>query len=166
MPIFRGKEIVSSNSDSKDSVRVATRSNLLLTDMVLSVDEIDLVHRDRVLLAGQTNAAQNGIYIWNIFTKKLVRAPDADSMYEVSGGMRVFVEEGTTNSQTNWTLTTPGAITLGVTDLSFARENRVGNFDQTGTHGSPTKTNVITLDESGQITTITTVDIAIDGGEF
>jgi phage-related tail fiber protein len=166
MPIFRGKEIVSSSSDSKDSVRAATRSNVPLTDMVLSIDDIELAHRDRVLLAGQINSIQNGIYVWNSITKKLTRAPDADSLYEVSGGMRVYVEQGTVNSQTYWTLTTPGLITLGTSALTFARENRVGNFDQTGTHGSASQTNVITLDESGQITAITTVYIAVDGGEF
>jgi phage-related tail fiber protein len=166
MPIFRGKEFVSAVLDSKASVRAATRSNVTLSSPIVSVDDVELVHKDRVLLAGQTNATQNGIYIWNSVTSKLVRAPDADSMYEVSGGMQVYVEEGTVNSQTNWTLTTPGIINLGFTSLTFARENRVGNFDQSGTHGSSSQTNVLTLDESGQITSITTADISIDGGEF
>lgn len=166
MPIFRGKEFVSSISDSKASVRVATRLPVNLTESMSEIDSITLVHRDRVLLAGQQNPAQNGIYIWNEVTAKLIRAPDADSLYEVSGGLHTFVEEGVINAQTNWTLTTPGLITLGVTGLTFARENRVGNFDQSGTHGSVSQTNVLTLDESGQITSITTVDIAIDGGEF
>jgi len=166
MPIFRGKEFVSSTTDSKDSVRVATRTHVPLLASLSIVDDITLVHKDRVLLTGQTNPAYNGIYAWNSSTGKLIRAADADSLYEVSGGMRVYVEEGTTNAQTYWTLTTPGAITLGTTGLTFARENRVGNFDQTGTHGGPSQTNVVTLDESGQITSITAVDIAVDGGEF
>jgi hypothetical protein len=166
MPIFRGKEIVSSSSDSKDSVRVATRSHVPLLASLSIVDDINLVHKDRVLLAGQNNPAHNGIYAWNSATGRLIRATDADSLYEVSGGMRVYVEEGTINAQTYWTLTTPGVITLGVTGLTFTRENRVGNFDQSGTHGSPSKTNVITLDESGQITSITAVNIDLDGGEF
>ncbi len=166
MPIFRGKELVSSISDSKDSVRVATRSHIPLLASVSIIDDVNLVHKDRVLLAGQNNPAHNGIYVWNSSSGKMIRASDADSLYEVSGGLRVYVEEGTTNAQTYWTLTTPGAITLGITGLSFARENRVGNFDQSGTHGTPSQTNVITLDESGQITSITAVNIDIDGGEF
>jgi ketopantoate hydroxymethyltransferase len=80
--------------------------------------------------------------------------------------MRVYVEEGTGNAQTFWTLTTPGVIILGTTGLTFSRENRIGNFDHSGTHGSPSKTNVVTLDESGQITSITAVNIDLDGGEF
>ena len=166
MPIFRGKEIISSSSDSKDSVRVATRSHVPLLSSLSIVDNINLEHKDRVLLAGQNNSAQNGIYAWNSATGRLIRANDADSLYEVSGGMRVYVEEGTVNAQTYWTLTTPGVINLGSTGLTFTRENRVGNFDQSGTHGDPSKTNVITLDESGQITSITAVNIDLDGGEF
>lgn len=166
MPIFRGKEFVSAVSDSKDSVRVATRTHVPLLASLSVVDAVTLVHQDRVLLTAQNNPAQNGIYAWNSVTGKLIRANDADSLYEVSGGMRMFVEEGEVNAQTYWTLTTPGIIVLGTTGLSFARENRVGNFDQSGTHGSPSTTNVITLDESGQITAITAVDIELDGGEF
>ena len=166
MPIFRGKELVSSTSDSKDSVRVATRSHIPLLSSVSVIDDVNLVHKDRVLLAGQNNPAHNGIYAWNSSNGKLIRASDADSLYEVTGGLRVYVEEGITNAQTYWTLTTPGVIILGITGLTFTRENRVGSFDQSGTHGTPSQTNVITLDESGQITSITAVNIDIDGGEF
>ena len=166
MPIFRGKELVSSTSDNKDSVRVATRSHIPLLASLSVIDDIALDHKDRVLLAGQNNPAHNGIYAWNSSNGKLIRASDADSLYEVTGGLRVYVEEGITNAQTYWTLTTPGVIILGITGLTFTRENRVGSFDQSGTHGTPSQTNVITLDESGQITSITAVNIDIDGGEF
>jgi len=166
MPIFRGKDFVSAISDSKDSVRVATRTHVPLLAALSAIDDIALAHQDRVLLTGQSNPAYNGIYVWNSVTGKLIRAADADSLLEVSSGMRMFVEEGTVNAQTYWTLTTPGVIILGTTGLTFARENRVGNYDQTGTHGTASQTNVITLDESGQITSITPVDIVLDGGEF
>lgn len=166
MPIFRGKEFVSTISDSKDSVRVATRVHIPMLAAISAIDEINLVHQDRVLLAGQNNPAYNGIYVWNSVTGKLIRATDADSTIEVSGGMRMYVEEGATNAQTYWTLTTPGVIILGTTSLTFARDNRVGNFDQSGIHGTASQTNVITLDESGQITSIIPVDINLDGGEF
>jgi phage-related tail fiber protein len=166
MPIFRGKDFVSAVSDYKDSVRVATRSNVNLDSLIFSVDDIVLVGKDRVLLAGQTNASQNGIYIWNAITSKLRRAPDADSSHEWSAGVKVYVEEGTQNSQTNWTLITPGNVTIGATNLTFARENRIGNFEFSGTYGSASTSLVIVLDESGQITSVNAVDISIDGGEF
>ena len=166
MPIFRGKNFVSANSDFKDSVRVASRSNINLVATIEVIDEIDLVTRDRVLLAGQTNAAENGIYIWLGITKKLVRAPDADSSIEVGSGMRVYVEEGTYNGQSNFVLTTPGAISLGVTPITFRKENRIGNYDFTGTYGSTSQTLIVSLDDSGQITNINSTDIQIDGGSF
>lgn len=166
MPIFRGKEVVSAVSDYKDSVRVATRTNIDLSTLIFSIDDVVLVGKDRVLLAGQTNAVQNGIYIWNAITSKLARAPDADSNNEWSAGLKVYVEEGTQNSQTNWTLITPGQITLGATALTFAKENRIGHFDYSGTYGSASKSVVITVDESGQIASITEIDIELDAGTF
>jgi hypothetical protein len=166
MPIFRGKNFVSANSDFKDSVRVASRSNINLDDTTDAIDEVSLVTRDRVLLAGQSNSAENGIYVWLGITKKLVRAPDADSSIEVGSGMRVYVEEGTHNGQSNFVLTTPGAISLGVTPITFRKENRIGNYDFTGTYGSTSQTLIVSLDDSGQITNINSTDIQIDGGSF
>lgn len=166
MPIFRGKNFISAGSDYKDSVRVASRSNINLSSTIEAIDEIALSNRDRVLLTGQTNAAENGIYLWLGITKKLVRAPDADSSIEVDSGMRVYVEEGTYNGQTNFVLTTPGAITLGTTPITFRKENRIGNYDFSGTYGSKSKAVTIALDESGQITSISADDIEVDGGSF
>jgi hypothetical protein len=166
MPIFRGKNFISSGSDYKDSVRLASRSNVNLASTIEAIDDVDLVTRDRILLAGQSNAAENGIYVWIGITKKLVRAPDADSSIEVDSGMKVYVEEGTNNGQTNFVLTTPGAITLGVTPITFRKENRIGNYDFSGTYGSASKSVTISLDETGQITSINATDIQIDGGDF
>ncbi|CAB4241489.1 hypothetical protein UFOVP71_27 [uncultured Caudovirales phage] len=166
MPIFRGKNFVSADSDYKDSVRAATRTNVDLTSLIYSVDDIALSHQDRVLLVGQENPSQNGIYAWNAMTSTLARAKDADSSVEVQAGLKVFVQEGTHNSQTSWTLVTPGHVTVGTTNLTFARENRIGNFEWSGTHGTTSTALTIVLDESGQITSITESDIALDGGEF
>jgi phage-related tail fiber protein len=166
MPIFRGKEFVSAVSDYKDSVRVATRTNINLSSLIFSIDDVVLVGKDRVLLAGQTNSSENGIYIWNAITSKLSRTKDADSGTEFTTGMKIYVEEGTQNSQTNWTLITPGLITLGSTGLTFAKENRIGHFDYSGTYGSKSKSVVLTVDESGQISSISEVNIEMDGGEF
>lgn len=166
MPIFRGKELVSSQSDLKDSVRAATRANIDLSALTYSVDDVVLQHRDRILLAGQTTAEQNGIYAWNSLTSKFIRATDADANSEVSAGLKVYVEEGTQNAQTNWQLITPGNVILGQTSLTFVRENRVGHFDYSGTYGSASKSTIITLDESGLISAVSEVDIELEGGEF
>lgn len=166
MPIFRGKNIVSPVSDYKDSVRVATRSNVNLSANLLSVDGISLADKDRILLLGQTVQSQNGIYTWSAATSQLTRALDADSIFELSPGCKVYVEEGNSFRKTTWTLITPGIINPGTTSLIFAKESRIGETDVSGNYGTSNKTLQIELNETGEIDTITEVDISVDGGEF
>lgn len=166
MPIFRGKPFVSSASDYKDSVRVALRSNLNLSADVTVIDGVTLNDRDRVLLAGQSLAHQNGIYAWVNSTSRLVRAVDADSSLELSAGNRVYVEEGNTFAKTTWVLVTSGPITIGSTSIIFAKENRLGPVDNSGTYGGANKALTITLDETGVVNEISETDINIDGGTY
>lgn len=166
MPIFRGKNFVSAVSDYKDSVRVAVRSNINLSSNVSIIDGVTLSDKDRVLVAGQSVASQNGIYVWSTATGKLTRAEDADSQYELSPGNRVYVEEGNNYSQTNWVLITTGIIIPGVTSLVFSKESKIGPVAQFGTFGAANKTLQIQVDESGQVDSVTEVEIDLDGGEF
>jgi phage-related tail fiber protein len=166
MPIFRGKNIVSSSSDYKDSVRVATRTNINLSASILSVDGVSLSSNDRVLLLGQSTQSQNGIYTWSVSTGQLTRALDADSIFELTPGCKVYVEEGNSFRKTTWTLITPGVINPGTTSLVFAKESRISDTDLSGNYGTSNKTLEITVDETGKIDSITEVDISVDGGEF
>jgi hypothetical protein len=166
MPIFRGKNIVSAISDYKDSVRTATRSNVDVSANILTIDGISLDDKDRVLLLGQANQSQNGIYTWSTATKKLTRSNDADSIFELSPGNKVYVEEGVSHAKTTWTLITQGIITPGTTGLVFAKEGRVSISDVSGNYGGPGKTLQITTDETGLINSITAIDIELDGGSF
>jgi hypothetical protein len=166
MPIFRGKNFVSAVSDYKDSVRVVTRSNINISANIFAVDGVSLADKDRVLLVGQSTQSQNGIYSWSVSTSKLTRAADADSIFELSSGNKVYVEEGNTQGKSSWTLVTQGVITPGVTALLFAKESRINATDVSGTYGTPGKTLEIALDETGQINSITAVDIEIDCGEY
>jgi phage-related tail fiber protein len=166
MPIFRGKNFVSAMSDYKDSVRVALRSNLNLAATVISIDGITLTDKDRVLLAGQSNQSQNGIYYWSVSTSKLTRALDADSIFELSAGNKVYVEEGNTQGKSSWTLITQGVITPGTSAIVFSKESRINTTDVSGTYGSAGKTVILALDETGEINSISEVDISVDGGEF
>jgi phage-related tail fiber protein len=166
MPIFRGKNFVSAVSDYKDSVRVATRSDLELTSSVLTIDGITLIDKDRVLLVGQSNQTQNGIYSWSTATKKLTRATDSDSIFELSPGNKVYVEEGNSLAKSSWTLITQGVINPGTTAIVFSKESRINSTDISGTYGGSGKTLEIAVDETGQINSITEIDIAMDGGEY
>lgn len=166
MPIFRGKNFVSAISDYKDSVRVASRTNINLVASIFTIDGITLNDKDRVLLAGQTNQSQNGIYSWAVSTNKLTRATDADSIFELTAGNKVYVEEGNTQGKSSWTLITQGVITPGTTAIVFSKESRINSTDVSGTYGSSGKTVILALDETGEINSISEVDISVDGGEF
>lgn len=56
----------------------------------------------------------------------LTRATDADSNAEMTANMAVFIEEGTVNSDTGWTLVTNNTITLDTTALQFSQFTGTG----------------------------------------
>ncbi|QEU31445.1 phage tail protein (plasmid) [Pseudomonas luteola] len=103
--------------DNKQSVRAATTVNITLSGLQ-TIDGIALVAGDRVLVKNQTTANGNGIYVAG--SGGWLRAADADENAEVTPGLTVYVEQGTTQADTIWKLTTDAPITLGSTALSFA----------------------------------------------
>ena len=104
--------------DFKDAVRVISTSNITLSG-TQTIDGVALVAGDRVLVAGQTTASQNGIY--NVAAGAWTRSLDADVSAEVTPGMYILVTEGTVNGTSAWVLTTTGTITLGTTALTFSQ---------------------------------------------
>ncbi|MDR8014101.1 phage tail protein [Ectopseudomonas guguanensis] len=123
--------------DTKASVRVATTSNLAALSGLLTVDGVVLVAGDRVLVKDQATASQNGIYV--AAAGAWVRAADADSSAEVTPGMTVPVEQGTSHADTIWELTTNAPITLGTTALTFeltAALNATQGDAETGTNNT------------------------------
>lgn len=114
---------IKAGMDWKDSVRVATTVNGTLASAFANgqtVDGVTLVTGDRILLKNQTAGAENGIYTVAA-SGAPTRATDADTSTEVTAGMTVAVEEGTTNTDSVWILTTNNPITLGTTALVFAK---------------------------------------------
>jgi hypothetical protein len=121
-------DAVRTGLDVKESVRVATTANVNLSNALENGDEIDgitLVTGDRVLVKNQTTASQNGIYVVQA-TGAAVRATDFDSTAEVSAGAFTFVEEGTTNADSGWVVTTDGTITVGTDAIAFAQFSGAG----------------------------------------
>ncbi|SFW77188.1 phage tail protein [Pseudomonas sp. NFACC04-2] len=102
--------------DRKQSVRVATTINVVLSGAQM-IDGVAAVAGDRVLVKAQTLAKDNGIYV--VANSAWIRAKDADASAEVTSGLIVSVEEGTTFANTIWQLITDGVIVLGTTALSF-----------------------------------------------
>jgi hypothetical protein len=121
-------DAVKTGLDIKDSVRVATTANGTLStafDNSSTVDGITLATDDRILIKNQTSGAENGIYVVQA-SGAPVRATDCDSSTEVTGGLFVFIEQGTVNADSGFVLSNDGAITVGTTSLSFVQFSGAG----------------------------------------
>ena len=129
--------------DIKESVRAGTTANLsanynagVLTataNGAITVDNVNLASGNRLLVKDQTTGAQNGIYTVttvgdgsNAFV--LTRADDFDSDADISAGAFCFVEEGTTNADYGFVLTTDETITLDTTALVFTQFSGAGQI--------------------------------------
>lgn len=123
-----------SGLDIKESVRAATVASIAnLGAGPLTIDGITLAQGNRVLVkdGASTNGvaavsdANNGIYIVGVVggtnSGVWTRALDSDTAAEITPGMFMFAEEGTSNHDTGWVLITDGVITLGTTLLSFTQ---------------------------------------------
>lgn len=133
----------------KDSVRVATLTNVNLASPGATLDGVTMVANDRVLIAGNTTTTQNGIYIWNGAAVAMTRALDASTFAELEQAV-VTVEEGTSAAstfrqtqvngviETNnvvWTTfgsSTPAAseTTAGAIEIATQAETDTGTDDQ------------------------------------
>lgn len=110
--------------DYKQAVRVCTVDNITLSGGAPNqVDGVNLSLNDRILVAGQTNNVQNGIYyVTSLGTGSngtWSRAVDGDVTGELQSGMIIMVTEGTSYADTQWKLITNDPIVLGVTGLVF-----------------------------------------------
>lgn len=106
----------------KRAVRAASTANSTLATAYENGDAIDgvtLVTGDRILLKNQTTASENGIYTVNA-SGAPTRATDADTGAEMVNAT-VYVSEGTTLADTQWTQTANAPITIGSTSLAFAQ---------------------------------------------
>ena len=104
----------------KDSVRVASTSNVNLSAPGASIDGISMSTNDRFLAKDQTTPSQNGIYVWNGASAPATRADDASTFTELEQAV-ITVEEGTANGGTTWRQTqVNGTIdTTGVVFTTF-----------------------------------------------
>jgi len=99
--------------------------------------DTDITTGDRVIIAGESTAAHNGIYVITS-TTVLTRSDDFDSATEMAGGDFVFVTHGTTYADTGWVLSEP-VTTVGTSDVTFVQFSGAGAYtagaglSQTGT---------------------------------
>lgn len=106
---------VAQGLDAKQSVKAATTGNITLSG-TQTIDGISVIAGDRVLVKNQSTAANNGLYV--VSASAWSRAADMDSWAEVPNAF-VFVEEGTTQADTSWVVSSNAGGTLGTTDITW-----------------------------------------------
>jgi hypothetical protein len=116
--------------DWKASVRAATTANVTLASDLENGDVLDgvtLATGDRVLVKDQSTGSENGIYVVKV-SGAPDRSTDADANAEVTANFAVFVEQGTVNADSGFTLTNDGSVTVGTTALVFTQFTGLGQI--------------------------------------
>ena len=105
------------------------------TQAAFVLDSIALAQGDRVLIKDQAAPLQNGVYtvttVGTISTNwVLTRATDFDNSpgTEVSPGTFFFVEQGTTQADNGYVISTNTAITIGTTAITFSQFSGAGQI--------------------------------------
>lgn len=131
--------------DTKQSVLVATTGPMVLAGVQV-IDGLAVPAGSRVLVKNQGQPKDNGLYL--VSADSWVRTVDADTSDKVTPALRVSVERGTVNADTQWQLVTDAPIVLGTTDLSFRNilTGLMGNFSGSRTVA---QSRGLTVDERG-----------------
>ena len=99
--------------------------------------DTDIATGDRIIVAGESSAEHNGIYVITS-TTVLTRSADFDTPTEMGGGDFVFVTHGTTYADTGWVLSEP-VDTVGTDSVTWVQFSGAGAYtagaglSQTGT---------------------------------
>lgn len=150
-----------SGLDVKQSVRAATTADITLSGEQ-TIDGVAVVAGDRVLVKNQSTAANNGIYV--VAAGSWSRATDADSDAKVTAGLFVFVEEGSSNADAGWVLSTNAPITLGSTSLAFAQFSGAGQVTAgNGLTKTGSTLDVVTADSGRIVVSADSIDLATTG---
>jgi hypothetical protein len=110
------------------AARAAILTNVAIATALENGDTaggVTLATGDRILLNGQTNGAENGIYVVQASGAAL-RAADFDTALEVDSGDFIFVSAGT-YANTGWVQTLKPA-TIGSDPISFTQFSGAGTF--------------------------------------
>jgi hypothetical protein len=104
----------------KDAVVTASTENIdLANDTPATVGGVTIQDGDRVLLKDQSSAGENGIYVYNSFTKRLTRAEDQSTPER---GDYALVTSGT-YAATGWLVSSVGILSSNTwTQFSAANE--------------------------------------------
>jgi hypothetical protein len=126
----------------KASVRVASQANVTIASPTATIDGISLVSGDRVLIRANTNATENGIYLFDTGSTPLVRSNDASTFKELEQAV-VTVEEGTSGGTSFRQTAVNGTIgTTNIVWVSFGTSAPIATETTAGIAEIATQTEV------------------------
>jgi len=122
---------ISNGQSWKDYCRAASTGNINIMAPGATIDGVTLATNDRILLKNQTNADENGIYVWNGSAVAATRAVDADSASELASAS-VVISEGAVNAEKMFICNNDATFTLNTDPISFVDR---GGASYVGTSG-------------------------------
>lgn len=136
------------------------------TPDVLIVDGVTVAVGDRILIAGQTDATQNGIYVVDTLgdpttSAILKRSADFDESSDISLNVMIPVQQGDQNADSTWVVTNDTAVTLDTSPInfgSFKDKSAANKFDTTFDGDGTTKLWVITHGLNTEKVSVSIVD--------
>jgi hypothetical protein len=164
------------------------------TQTAFTPDGVVATAGDRILIYNQTNAFENGVYeVTTVGSGStnwvLTRTTDADTYGlkdpdALGNGDAFFVSAGNTGAGETYVCNTPGVITFGTTNITFAQISssqvynagtgltlspattfNIANTTVTAaSYGSASKTLTATVNAQGQLTALADTNIAIASG--
>jgi hypothetical protein len=167
---------VAQGLDVKQSVVASTTTDITLSG-TQTIDGVSVNIGDRVLVKNQTDQSTNGIYV--VASSAWTRADDANTWQKLISAF-VFVESGSTLSDSGWVCTVNPGGTLGVTPVTFAQFSGAGTYTAgtgltlaggqfsitntavtAGSYGSASSVATFTVNQQGQLTAAGSQAIAI-----
>jgi hypothetical protein len=143
------------------SVVALSTSDVDVTGVVPTtvIDGVTLVDGARVILNGQTDSADNGIYVFTATGSTFARSSDFDEPGEIAGGDFLFVTGGTVYSDTGWVQTSDQPAAIGTDPIVFTQFSGAGSITA-GTNVEVTGTQVsLVADPTLSDATITNLDL-------
>jgi hypothetical protein len=118
---------IASGTDVHTACRAGTTANIDLASAPAVIDGVTLAASDRVCVKNQTDATQNGIYVFSAAGAAMTRAADADVDGELKNGTYVLITTGTVNMNSGWIVTTPNPIDIGVDNIAWVQFSAGGS---------------------------------------
>lgn len=107
------------------SVKLKTTANHGLSSLS-AIDGVTPVAGDRILVASQSTASQNGVYV--AAAGGWTRATDADQSAEFQPARQVFVQQGATFANTGWAVSSAANPTVGTDPISFTQVSGAASY--------------------------------------